>query len=117
MLSLSGLIISIHAPRVGGDGTASAFDLHRGISIHAPRVGGDRMPEVHRLDLMAISIHAPRVGGDPHGGYPVFMAGVISIHAHRVGGDGLTQVQLADELDFNPRPPCGGRPFLHGISD
>ena len=34
--------ISIHAPRVGGDGTLiDKWALVKSISIHAPRVGGD----------------------------------------------------------------------------
>ena len=37
----------------------------RGISIHAPRVGGDgKLAEASMDDLCSISIHAPRVGGD-----------------------------------------------------
>ena len=33
--------ISIHAPRVGGDGRAGVALAAGAISIHAPRVGGD----------------------------------------------------------------------------
>ena len=33
--------ISIHAPREGGDQSASLFDRQLFISIHAPREGGD----------------------------------------------------------------------------
>ena len=37
----------------------------------------------------------------------------ISIHAPRVGGDisGLPDTLEVIEYDFNPRPPCGGRPL------
>ena len=35
-------IISIHAPREGGDGNKYAgIDMNEAISIHAPREGGD----------------------------------------------------------------------------
>ena len=34
-------VISIHAPRKGGDSGSIAADGHSGISIHAPRKGGD----------------------------------------------------------------------------
>lgn len=34
------------------------------ISIHAPRVGGDRHHNQKTALEIAISIHAPRVGGD-----------------------------------------------------
>ena len=33
----------------------------------------------------------------------------ISIHVLRVEDDGDTNASLAAYLDFNPRPPCGGR--------
>ena len=33
----------------------------------------------------------------------------ISIHAPRVGGDRLCSSMPAIIIDFNPRPPCGGR--------
>ena len=80
--------ISIHAPRVGGDFLVCGGGRdHRHISIHAPRVGGDQCLRFRRY-LVCISIHAPRVGGDPS--WP------ISRSAPRY---------------FNPRPPCGGRPF------
>jgi len=42
-------------------GTWYGIDL---VSIHAPRVGGDPVPRVSVLICMAVSIHAPRVGGD-----------------------------------------------------
>ena len=103
-------MISIHAPRAGGDFSATAvLLLHsfqstppvRGailpevyretmyclISIHAPRAGGDDLlPDVY--DLLLISIHAPRAGGDR----ALFALGDaelkgISIHAPRAGGD------------------------------
>ena len=38
---LYGIIISIHAPREGGDGLSWASREPIAISIHAPREGGD----------------------------------------------------------------------------
>ncbi len=35
------MLISIHAPREGGDSELGGGDCHMGISIHAPREGGD----------------------------------------------------------------------------
>ena len=78
--------ISIHAPRVGCDGSGSGGsadaqefqsthpvwgatgggaggELLLAISIHAPRVGCDSRARVNRYDFK-ISIHAPRVGCD-----------------------------------------------------
>ena len=33
----------------------------------------------------------------------------ISIHAPRAGGDYPYVYNMRSEIDFNPRPPCGGR--------
>ena len=104
-----GLIISIHAPRVGSDdcgerchhdlagfqstlpvwGATRMLGRRDGlgvISIHAPRVGSD--VGVVRLSDVAprISIHAPRVGSDPSSPTPCPFPR-ISIHAPRVGSD------------------------------
>ena len=38
------LVISIHAPREGGDGIRPGLLLRILISIHAPREGGDCLP-------------------------------------------------------------------------
>ena len=59
------LIISIHAPREGGDANrSSAHTARLHISIHAPREGGDfNFPERSAI-FIDISIHAPREGGD-----------------------------------------------------
>ena len=47
------LIISIHAPRVGGDSDCETRgDSKRGISIHAPRVGGDSKSAQISLSLL-----------------------------------------------------------------
>ena len=105
-------MISIHAPRAGGDALAgfstnavTAFQSTppvRGatykpkagsskwsISIHAPRAGGDRMAFFQGpMDL--ISIHAPRAGGDVYG-FRTAHAEAISIHAPRAGGDLLPE--------------------------
>ena len=82
-------MISIHAPREGGDnlltsddGTINTFQstppargathcfrrfLHEhSISIHAPREGGDAGDPVVYI-MTGISIHAPREGGDRRG--------------------------------------------------
>ena len=57
-------IISIHAPREGGDGADVVPPTNMAISIHAPREGGDvKLVRYGVVDLY-ISIHAPREGGD-----------------------------------------------------
>ena len=79
-------IISIHAPREGGD--ISIRVVVEGIVYFNPRPprGGRRQYlSLHPL-RWKISIHAPREGGDQAliGQVPV---GYISIHAPREGGD------------------------------
>ena len=62
--------------------------------------------------LVAISIHAPRAGGDGERlPLPLPVKG-ISIHAPRAGGDGVSVLLMVVLSDFNPRPPCGGRPDM-----
>ena len=57
-------IISIHAPREGGDGVGVGDSNMCIISIHAPREGGDDRLKVYMYAPAMISIHAPREGGD-----------------------------------------------------
>ena len=103
------LVISIHAPREGGDwryprsgGRLCDFNPRppRGgrpdpdidipctstISIHAPREGGDATVLPPRSGAQ-ISIHAPREGGDTIKLCAITSHTVISIHAPREGGD------------------------------
>ena len=103
-------VISIHAPREGGDQAAGHGCLGQAISIHAPREGGDCQGYLVEVCPFGISIHAPREGGDnitffhiisywyvfqstpPARGATALMAALkerrnISIHAPREGGD------------------------------
>ena len=57
-------MISIHAPREGGDSHISVWPGSLCISIHAPREGGDLRDLADDMYLVNISIHAPREGGD-----------------------------------------------------
>ena len=77
------------------------------ISIHAPREGGD-VSGGTVINTNTISIHAPREGGDddPFG---IVNIVVISIHAPREGGDGKSAAYIYFLQNFNPRPPRGGR--------
>ena len=80
------------------------------ISIHAPRVGSDFSFFCHHANGGAISIHAPRVGSD---------VVLDDLHGHAAGFQstlpvwGATQTARMgrlQELNFNPRSPCGERP-------
>ncbi len=80
------VVISIHAPRVGGDGYLAYEGGGEDISIHAPRVGGDHYARMG-LDMMQKFQSTPPVWGATHlrcHGHAIFD---ISIHAPRVGGD------------------------------
>ena len=57
-------LISIHAPREGGDVFMAVLLTSLGISIHAPREGGDMISCFDLFFDIIISIHAPREGGD-----------------------------------------------------
>ena len=100
--------ISIHAPRVGGDG--GGVPLYYWCENFNPRppCGGRRYLPAIMFTGSRISIHAPRVGGDSiiisH-----HCALAISIHAPRVGGDFSNSGRISRGTHFNPRPPCGGR--------
>ena len=121
--------ISIHAPRAGGDEAPEELRQQVIISIHAPRAGGDerrresyphkthfnprppcggRRGDVEQPLTDRISIHAPRAGGDGIGPEDVPLQQFQSTPPVR----GATRNPGADNragLDFNPRPPCGGR--------
>ena len=60
---MSGLLISIHAAREGGDSSSDTMHTRTAISIHAAREGGDNNPVAKDIPFK-ISIHAAREGGD-----------------------------------------------------
>ena len=124
--------ISIHAPRVGSDGSPcpsvrpggkfqSTLPVW-GATGQQYKVSGlrphfnPRSPCGERLclkldfvPLWLISIHAPRVGSDSGRFISTGVRWDISIHAPRVGSD--FQLLLCNKrfADFNPRSPCGER--------
>ena len=103
-------IISIHAPREGGD-CSNLHMIHDCfmISIHAPREGGDRRRLGPSAAACSISIHAPREGGDENWWQrDGQICGFQSTPPAR-GATLLQSVKLAGTQHFNPRPPRGGR--------
>ena len=46
--------------------------------------------------------------------FPVEFVQHVSIHAPHAGRDGLMLCHLVEERCFNPRAPCGARPFVGG---
>ena len=93
---------------------ATNGDMHKAlnyaISIHAPRVGSD-LSFGRPKESLGISIHAPRVGSDlllspPSRGRGLFQSTLP------VWGATLRSLPVLIALfDFNPRSPCGERPY------
>ena len=102
-------MISIHAPRAGGDmvedktadqprvfqstppvrGATRDFDIleiGKAISIHAPRAGGDSIVSSF-IGLNYIFQSTPPVRGATEEPVPYGAVSIISIHAPRAGGD------------------------------
>ena len=124
-------MISIHAPREGGDDTSSRLAaLTENFNPRPPRGG---RPHSARL-----SFSPARFQSTPpaRGATPQIREGIvlhvfqstppargatqhiithrgfrhISIHAPREGGDSRPKTRISPALYFNPRPPRGGRP-------
>ena len=70
-------------------------------------VGADQQ----RVVVGQISIHAPRVGRDGAHAAGRERGCTISIHAPRVGRDGTGSSSAWCSANFNPRAPCGARPY------
>ena len=78
------------------------------ISIHVLRVEDDSR-EVKHYATDFISIHVLRVEDDTLTIASDTGSQAISIHVLRVEDDGTHAAGFRCGLDFNPRPPCGGR--------
>ena len=123
-------MISIHVPRTGDDDRRKAhcprnqyFNprppcggrhanipvevLLNGISIHVPCTGDD-FPAGLILRTGHISIHVPRTGDDKYT-QAIEQKSNISIHVPRAGDDASATAGNGSTVNFNPRPPCGGR--------
>ena len=107
-LTVPAQVISIHAPREGGDMGASR-------SARALKNFNPRPPRGGRQDCLVPcpcpAYFNPR---PPRGGRLIFashlcMGHFISIHAPREGGDGVDLPNAVLLRYFNPRPPRGGR--------
>ena len=79
-------MISIHAPREGGDDNQYQYGGGGCISIHAPREGGDVDNPFGIVSVVIFQSTPPARGATAH---PVQRKGriLISIHAPREGGD------------------------------
>ena len=79
-------VISIHAPREGGDVSDSGTAFSKGGFQSTPPARGATLKTALLPDCVQISIHAPREGGD----------------------HGIPRTSWSPSY-FNPRPPRGGR--------
>ena len=123
--------ISIHALREEGDNLLSGFmcQTTKFQSTPSARRATDRENEIEtgykfqstpsarratpqdndENTVITISIHALREEGDVIG-WPCCARSRISIHALREEGDGSMLCDFCRIVNFNPRPPRGGRP-------
>ena len=102
-------IISIHAPREGGD-RRKHTTMCCGVIFQSTPPARGATTEVSAMgSLLAISIHAPREGGDY-----VFAPGLPSFFDFNPrpprGGRRPRRRKGLKLRNFNPRPPRGGRP-------
>ena len=102
-------LISIHAPREGGDPAGDTEHRRRQhFNPRPPRGGRPRAPE-QAWAIVDISIHAPREGGDtvfPTRG--LFRVEFQSTPPAR-GATSAKAYTFISPNNFNPRPPRGGR--------
>ena len=107
--SLPYCIISIHAPREGGDLDFLGTVLDFIISIHAPREGGDCRVPAHGDGSGEFQSTPPARGatrpGDEGDGWGEY----FNPRPPRGGRPHLERRQTHLTLNFNPRPPRGGR--------
>ena len=103
--------ISIHAPLAGRDLTYHGAPKRGKISIHAPLAGRDNVTYQNSYIFIAFQSTRPLRGATrrPDDGLGVPS---ISIHAPLAGRDLMVAKTLTSLRHFNPRAPCGARPFL-----
>ena len=102
------LMISIHAPREGGDNESRIRPcVNENFNPRPPR-GGRPLIDGQQRQRLPISIHAPREGGDEDV-YAQIMAKLnISIHAPREGGDSMPFSFVDERKLFQSTPPARG---------
>ena len=134
---LNGRLISIHAPREGGDCRKHMYHhLHeifqstppaRGATASSttppikfanfnprPPRGGRQAQNKDLPGLVEISIHAPREGGDPSGRLDGYRTLHFNPRPPRGGRPGRGAGRRGED-HFNPRPPRGGRQQVLGV--
>jgi len=100
--------VSIHAPRVGRDGSILRPAFMDSVSIHAPRVGRDMRYSAGYLTF-SVSIHAPRVGRDSYGHRKYMFLGAFQFTRPAWGATGFRFIGMHSDYCFNSRAPRGAR--------
>ena len=105
-------LISIHAPREGGDRRGNLPGGGRAyFNPRPPRGGRPVKPSSGKRGFQFQSTPPARGATCFCAGAPVFI--LISIHAPREGGDRTYFSRRQGQMHFNPRPPRGGRLHVH----
>ena len=100
--------ISIHAPLAGCDAAGGDGDI--GAKDFNPRTPcGVRLQSVYIRNFMAVFQSTHPLRGATSFIVLLFSSLCISIHAPLAGCDALGRVADPDQIDFNPRTPCGVR--------
>ena len=127
------LCISIHAPRAGSDSICSSLmpiplnfnprsPCGERLYIYAPSicaslfqstlpVRGATSASAERSTLLTFQSTLP-VRGATLMLHVLYTREAISIHAPRAGSDGMPSTRSRKALNFNPRSPCGERPWI-----
>ena len=109
------LFISIHAPRAGSDGDFIGGINGGNLFQSTLPVRGATNRRYGCLDFCAISIHAPRAGSDLSELEKAAAAAEFQSTLPVRGATVYLRVCIEPTMHFNPRSPCGERPFMTRI--
>ena len=106
-----GLLISIHAPRMGSDRAPAGLPHPCEISIHAPRMGSDVAPRAVSAVQCYFNPRSP--DGERHvSSGNAGDAGEFQSTLPGWGATGWLHQSVSGRHNFNPRSPDGERPSL-----
>ena len=103
--------ISIHAPRVGGDAQAILDYIDKTYDFNPRSPCGERHRYLLRMSASIAFQSTLPVWGATLIVWPLNQHWEISIHAPRGGSDSFPVARFQPEEHFNPRSPCGERPY------
>ena len=105
--------ISIHALREEGD-FSSHMDANRALNFYPRPPRGGRRDRHSKFKSITRFLSTPSARRATSAEAAANRAWQISIHALREEGDNSFQCSQSSRLDFYPRPPRGGRPYVAG---